>query len=115
MKRTFAEIAAAIAAGAITYVIFEYAKAFTLAVRIVVAVVVAVVCIVVAWRLRRRGDHAEGAEVSVGDRIKARDDISVDDVEVSNPEGDTRVGTRLRSGKAVRISGVKIDGKKDAE
>jgi len=111
MRRTIAEVAASVSAGAVTYATFEYAKPFNLTVRILIALGVTVAAIIVAGVLRRR-DRGAGYGTSVGDDLKA-DDISLEDVDVTNPSGDVRVGTRWRSGSKARISGVKVHRKDD--
>jgi hypothetical protein len=108
MRRTVAEVAASVAAGAITYAIFEYTKALGPTLRVVVAGGVAIGGIAVAVYLRRhRAEHSR-SDVSVGDRISAGSDISVEDVDITGPSDETRVGTRLRSGKDARVRRVRV-------
>ena len=108
MKRTLSETAAAVAGGAITYVIFAYVADAPMVVRVAVAAVVVLTCLVGASLARRRSRTSETSRLVVADRLKAEGDISVTDIDLEKRASDTAVGTRLRSGGNTEVRGIRI-------
>jgi hypothetical protein len=109
--RTVAELSAAVAGGAVTYVIFGYVADESLAIR--VAVAVAVVSLGIAWFARRRSQGSDRSHTTVAHDVRARGNLSVTDVEVTKPANEIAVGRHLRSKGSTTIKGVRIGDRDD--
>lgn len=110
MRRIFRDFFVSIAAGAVTYAVFEITEPFGLTARVVIAVGVAIAAFA-AVTLIHRSDDSGAVATEVGADVSARRDISLEDVEVRRGDGDVRVGTRWRAGGDAKISGVRVDGR----
>jgi hypothetical protein len=109
MRNTMAAVAAAVAGGAITYVLFGFVAEASWTVRLVVAVAVTIVGVVVALVAAPRSAAKQAPGVSVASDVRTARDIVVDDVVVDHPSEAVRVGDGLRAGGSARVSGVRIE------
>jgi hypothetical protein len=106
MKRTVADVAASVAAGAITWLIFDLISDASVVVKVVAASAVTVLSLLVAFSLRRREPDAR-VSTAVADRVRAAEDVTVEGIDLEG-DGDTRVGTRMKAGGSVTIRDVDI-------
>jgi uncharacterized membrane protein len=75
--RILRDLAIAVAAGAIVYVIFDFAANAPLAIRVGVALAVTAVSLGVAMFARRRSTTSAPSGTRVADKIRAKRDVSV--------------------------------------
>jgi membrane protein implicated in regulation of membrane protease activity len=109
MKRTVFEIAAAVAAAAIGYLVFALTAELHAPWRWILVVLVAVVAFALAtWAgAYRRKRSSPGSAVAIGEGIRAGKDIKISDIEAEGG-ADVRVGNKLNSKGSTDISGVRV-------
>lgn len=112
-------IASSIFAGIITYLLLECVKAELFPyMKETMIFVVGVASFAVAYFTGREknthpAEKSKGTNVTeVGTSIEAKEEVEVSDVEIdsSSLEG-LKVGSDIKSGKSVKITGVKVNGK----
>ncbi|HEU4392143.1 MAG TPA: hypothetical protein VFR04_00760 [Solirubrobacterales bacterium] len=109
MRPFVAGVAASVAASALLYIVLAAMEALSPLLRLGAMALVFVLGVVAAWLASRGAREHEGKGVSVGHRVKAKDDVTVKDVDVERSNGDVRVGADLESGGKVTVKDVRID------
>jgi hypothetical protein len=99
-------------ASAVIYFVLAATEALSFPVRLVVMALVLVLGVAVAWAASR---DTRDPGAAVGDQIDAAGDVTVERVDVERSGGNTRVGTRLKSGGTARVSDVRVAPSEDSE
>lgn len=110
MKALLVGLGTSILASALTYLVFTLTEDLTPALRWTVVGGTGGVGLLIAWRAARNSTHNHQDDVSVGDRLSGKGDVSVEDISVKGDAGGTkRIATRIRAGRNTKVKGVRVD------
>jgi len=108
MRRTIFEVAVAVAAATIVFLVAALSGALHSPLRWLLVVAVALVACGAAWLAARRISPTKVSGVEVGNRIRAKGNVDIQDVSV-NPTGqNVAVGNDIRSKRGTRLRGITV-------
>src|SRR4051794_8104592 len=108
MRRTIFEVAVAVAAAAIVLLVAAVSGSLHGPLRWLLVVAVALVACGAAWLAARRISPAQVSGVEVGNRIRSKDDVNIQDISVGSTSENVSVGNDIRSKRGTRLRGINV-------